>query len=334
MIGSGAGHTMGRRLGAFLLVLVSVLLVAAASGVAYQWIATRRDLQANPPPGVLVDVGGHRLHVWCTGAGAPAVLLEAGLGGTSADWGFVQPEVARFTRVCSYDRAGMGYSDPGPSPRTARRIGRELVQLLEHTGSSGPIVLVGASSGGFVARLLASERPALVAGVVLVDASHEDQEIRVPGIAPLVPVLATTGVLRLLGVSFGPPAEALAPGTRHLARATRFRTAAYRTTAEEMSAMKLSAAEVRASRRLLTQPMVVITAGLGSDTVWRRLQRDQVALSRLGCQVIADRSGHAVVTGQPQLIVESIRGLVERARGQRDDVLCGESRGSAGSRGE
>ena len=106
--------------------LCGLIVVTALTGATYQWLATRKDLAATPPPGHLVDIGGYRLHLWCTGDGAPAVILDTGLGGSSADWGFVQPDVARFTRVCSYDRAGMGYSDPGPSPRTARRIASEL----------------------------------------------------------------------------------------------------------------------------------------------------------------------------------------------------------------
>jgi hypothetical protein len=86
--------------------LGAFLIVAALSGATYQWLATRKDLASAPPPGRFIDVGGYRLHLWCMGAGAPTVILESGLGGTSAGWGFVQPEVARFTRVCSYDRAG------------------------------------------------------------------------------------------------------------------------------------------------------------------------------------------------------------------------------------
>src|SRR5438034_3856902 len=152
-------------------VLGAFLIVAALSGATYQWIATRKELAATPPPGRLVDIGGYRLHLWCTGDGAPAVILDTGLGGSSADWGFVQPGVAAFTRVCSYDRAGMGYSDPGPSPRTARRIALELGQLLDRGGVDGPLVLVGASLGGFTVRVFASERPERVVGLVLVDAS-------------------------------------------------------------------------------------------------------------------------------------------------------------------
>ena len=155
-------------------VLGALLIVAALSGATYQWLATRRDLAATPPPGHLVDIGGYRLHLWCTGDGAPAVILDTGLGGSSAGWGFVQPDVARFTRVCSYDRAGMGYSDPGPSPRTARRIANELAELLGRSGIAGPVVLVGASIAGFDVRVFASDYPDRAAGLVLVDASHED----------------------------------------------------------------------------------------------------------------------------------------------------------------
>src|SRR5688500_6171816 len=98
------------------------LAVAVLAGATYQRVATRRELATTPPPGRLVDVGGHKLHIWCIGSGTPTVVLENGLGGMSAEWGFVQPEAAQFTRVCSYDRAGLGYSDSGPSPRTARRL--------------------------------------------------------------------------------------------------------------------------------------------------------------------------------------------------------------------
>jgi pimeloyl-ACP methyl ester carboxylesterase len=303
--------------------LSSLLIVAAIAGATYQWAATRSDLAATPPPGRLVDVGGHRLHIWCTGSGTPSVILETGLGGSSADWGFVQPEVAGFTRVCSYDRAGMGYSDPGPSPRTTRRIAHELAQLLDRGGVSGPVILVGASIGGLTARVFASEHAERVAGLVLVDASHEDQKEDVPQIAPFVPFLSSVGILRLLGVSFGLPPASLAPSVRGFARATAFRAAGQRAAVDEIMHLQESAAEVRATRRKLTVPVVVVTGGRGADAVWRDLQRDQVGLSQRGCQVIADQSGHAVAVGQPQVVVDAIRATVDAARGRRDGTLCG-----------
>src|SRR5512142_814280 len=175
-------------------VLGAFLIIAALSGATYERLAARNELAATPPPGHLVDIGGYRLHLWCTGDGAPAVILDAGLGGTSAGWGFVQPDVARFTRVCSYDRAGMGYSDSGPSPRTARRIANELAALLARSGIAGPVVLVGESIAGFNVRMFASGHPEHAAGLVLVDASHEDDIHDVPRMARFVPLLSTIGV--------------------------------------------------------------------------------------------------------------------------------------------
>ena len=302
-------------------VLGAFLVVAALSGATYQWLATRKELAATPPPGHLVDIGGHRLHLWCTGDGTPAVILDTGLGGSSADWGFVQPDVARFTRVCSYDRAGAGYSDPGPSPRTARRIASELAELLARSGIDGPVVLVGASIAGFDVRVFASDYPQRAAGLVLVDASHEDQAHEVPWMARFVPLLSTTGVLRLFGVSFGQRLELLAPSVRQFAQATSFRAAGYQAAADEIIHVRESASEVRSSRRKLTIPVLVITGGRRADEDWRELQRDQASLSERGCLTIAQESGHVVAIDQPGVVVDAIRTVVEAARGH-DVPFC------------
>ncbi|HET7737225.1 MAG TPA: alpha/beta hydrolase, partial [Tepidiformaceae bacterium] len=248
---------------------------------------------------------------------------ESGLGGSFAVWGFVQPEVARFTRVCSYDRAGLGYSDPGPSPRTAGRIARELRDLLDRSGLADPLVLVGASSGGFSMRLFATEHPGRVAGLVLVDAAHEDQHHEVPPIARFVPVLASIGAFRVLGISFDMSPDSLAPHVRVYAAATQFRAAVYKAAASEISSIQRSADEVRAGRRPLPHPVVVITGGRNADDTWRGLQRDQVKLSPRGCQIVAEDSGHVVPLDQPQVIVEAIRALVVAAREGRDAPACG-----------
>jgi pimeloyl-ACP methyl ester carboxylesterase len=256
------------------------------------------------------------------GAGAPTVILETGLGGSSVDWGFVQPDVARFVQVCSYDRAGIGFSEPGPAPRTARRMARELGELIDRSAIGTPAVLVGASIGGYTARVFASEQPQRVAGLVLVDASHEDQQHDIPRIARFVPVLSSLGIFRLLGVAFGLPVDSLAPEVRPFARATRFRASGYQAAADEILNVMESAAEVRATRRKLPMPVVVVSAGIGADATWQALQRDQVRLSDRGCQVIARQSGHAIPLGQPQIVVDAIRATVNAARGA-DGALCG-----------
>jgi pimeloyl-ACP methyl ester carboxylesterase len=128
----------------------------------------------------MVDVGGYRLHLYCTGEGSPTVILEAGGGNPWLSWYQVQPQVAQFTRVCSYDRAGLGWSDPSPKPRTTKVIADELHTLLHNAGITAPFVLVGHSLGGLDARMFASQYPSEAVGMVLVDSSHPDQDDRFP----------------------------------------------------------------------------------------------------------------------------------------------------------
>lgn len=122
-----------------------------------------------PPPGRLIDLGTHRLHLRCEGDGTPAVVFEAALGASSLSWILVQPAVARVTRACSYDRAGFGWSEPGPPPRTAGRLAAELYALLDRAGVPGPYILVGHSFGGLVARLFAARHADEVAGMILIE---------------------------------------------------------------------------------------------------------------------------------------------------------------------
>jgi pimeloyl-ACP methyl ester carboxylesterase len=136
-------------------------------------------------------------------------------------------------------------------------------------------------------------------------------------------LLSSIGALRLLGVSFGPRPESLPPPVQGYARATAFRGAAYRAAADEIIHMNDSANEVRAARRTLTRPVVVLTGARGADAAWQDLQRDQVGLSQRGCQIIAEQSGHVIPFDQPQVIVAAIRAMVDMARGRPDLPLCG-----------
>jgi pimeloyl-ACP methyl ester carboxylesterase len=134
---------------------------------------------ATPPiPGKLVDLGGHELHVNCTGKGEPTVIVESGLGDFSFDWNLVQGRIATFTRICTYDRAGYAWSDPGPKPRTFEQLNLELHDALVTLGEHRPFLLVGHSFGGAVARNFALNYPKDVVGMVFVDAAHEG--LRVP----------------------------------------------------------------------------------------------------------------------------------------------------------
>ena len=166
-----------------------------------------------PPPGRVIDVGGWRLHLDCAGeprAGQPTVILEAGIGDFSVEWSLVQPKVSRFARVCSYDRAGNGWSDIGPHPRTFRQIVYELHTLLAAAGENPPYVLVGHSYGGWLVRMFQATYPNQVAGMVLVDAGAEDplrltREGKVVRSSSLVtgraiPEVKTSGPLRVTDI--------------------------------------------------------------------------------------------------------------------------------------
>src|SRR6266508_2309430 len=146
--------------------LLGLLLI----GYIYEPIAEAADAKAYPPPGQLVDIGGYRLHINCTGTGSPTAVIEAGLGDWSTTWGgYVQPEVAKTTRVCTYDRAGMGWSEAGPLPRDAAQFAKALPTLLHTAHLPGPYPMVGHSLGGFGVRVFVHDYASEIAGVVLIE---------------------------------------------------------------------------------------------------------------------------------------------------------------------
>ena len=234
-----------RWTGKVLLWLVVALLVLAVVGAIYQAIATELDERAYPPPGKLVDVGGHSLHINCIGQGSPTVILEAANLGMSAHWIRVQQQVAQTTRVCAYDRAGLGWSERGPQPRDARQISSELHTLLAKAADTeGPYVLVGHSYGGLYTRMYAARYSEEVAGVVLVDSSHPEQFTRSPEeraiyeqtrrLGTVLPLLTRLGVIRLS--NYFPAHPDLPPHQRAQIEAFNSSTQQVATTVEEFRA--------------------------------------------------------------------------------------------------
>src|SRR5574339_399903 len=155
---------------------LALFLGLALVGYIYEPLAEAANARAYPAPGQLVDVGGYRLHISCSGSGSPTVVIVAGLGDWSTTWGgVVQPEVAKTTRVCTYDRAGLGWSDTSPLPSDAAQFAKELHTLLQNANVPGPYVMVGHSLGGFIVRVFAHDYASEVAGVVLVDSMNPKQ---------------------------------------------------------------------------------------------------------------------------------------------------------------
>lgn len=279
------------------------------------------------PPGRLVTIGTTRLHLHCRGpegGDEPTVLFESGLGGNGLEWSVVAEPLAARTRVCSYDRAGYGWSDPGGRDRRAGRLAGELARLLDAAGVNGPFVLVAHSFGGLVARLFVEER-ADVVGLVLLDSSHEEQFARLetPGGRPMVP----RGRQFVISQN-EPPASLPEDVRRKLAAFNRMRKT-YAATHGEMAGFLESTAEVRRARarRGAPYPVPVTVVRRGRDlyagkrtgaaktAAWIELQEDLATLGSPGRLVVAEGSGHHVHADAPELVVAEIGRLLDAAAG-------------------
>ncbi|MEV7005386.1 alpha/beta hydrolase [Streptosporangium sp. NPDC051022] len=312
---------MWRALLRIVAVGAALLVLAAGAGFAYETSAGRGDAARHPAPGRLIDVGGHRLHLYCTGGGAPTVVLEAGLAESSASWEVIQRRLSARNRVCSYDRAGYAWSEEGPSPRTAERTAGELHALLAASGEAGPYVLVAHSYGGNTARLFADRWRSLTAGLVLIDVTDETAVTALRISRPLLGLqftvnrfVARLGLLRLWTGAFLPPeatAEARAAAT------VVYGSASMAAARAEAWASVDSAAQVGATVRPGAWgdlPVTVICAA-GQPEADTEHARRVAALSSRGRLVVAATTEHYVQNAQPDLVLDEI-GRVAAARGR------------------
>ncbi len=318
---------MLRGIGRGLAALVGLIVVLALAGASYEAIAAAGDARRYPPPGQLIDVGGYGLHIQCVGAGSPTVVLDAGLGGSSLDWNLVQSELGSTTRVCAYDRAGMGWSDPSPQPRTPRQIADELHTLLTNAGIAGPYVLVGHSLAGKNVRLFTIAHPDQVAGMVLVDARSEyvDANTSPAEVQAFQQALAaqarqyrvarSLGLVRLIGASqWGAPAMPRATRTEGVLLKTSQRGVAA-TTAEGLE-RAADDVQLQAAPSLGDRPLIVLASeqNMTATPYWVEAQRQQAALSTNGRLIVAAGSGHDIHWEQPPLVIDAVRQVIEDVR--------------------
>src|SRR5215210_6971434 len=306
---------------------VAGLLTLAVIGAIYQAVATQIDQRTYSPPGEMVDVNGHLMHINCVGEGGPTVILEAANFGMSAHWVRVQQQLAKSTRVCAYDRAGMGWSESGPEPRDARQISSELHTLLGGADTEGPYVLVGHSYGGLYAQMYAARYPNQVAGVVLVDSSHPEQFTRseegramyeqTRRMGAFVPWLTRLGVIRL--TDFYPAHPDLPAQQRAQIEAFNSSTQQVATTAEEFSATPETNAQVRSAQSLGDKPLAAISAGQQSPD-WLEMQDELAALSPNSIHRVVDGATHESLLydkGDSQVTSAAIEQVVKAARADR-----------------
>jgi pimeloyl-ACP methyl ester carboxylesterase len=314
--------------------LAITLLALMLLALLYQWIGTAIDARRYPPPGQLVDVGGHAMHIHCMGEGSPTVVLDTLSGGVSAYWAWVQPDIVRTTRVCVYDRAGRAWSSATPSVHVDQGV-EKLHSLLTNAGEQGPYVLVGHSIGGLYALLFAHTYPQETAGVVLIDSSHPDQHSRYPeliesdkaalGMMQMATWAARLGVARLyfdLGgkLDMGDlPPQAFAEASAWGSRADHFQSI--------VEEIQLAEANFDYAHTTLGDLGALPLAVVSADTVttangdmfakWSDLQADLVTLSTHSVHISVPDSNHtslvfhpdhAVVTAQAILdVVDTVR---------------------------
>jgi pimeloyl-ACP methyl ester carboxylesterase len=311
-------------------VVIGVVALAATTMlglVAYGAIAEGLFFRRHPPPGRLLDVGGHRLHIQCAGTGTPAVIFESALGGSSADWYAVQPEVARFTRACAYDRAGAGWSEEAPLPRDPVRTANELHTLLGNAGVAPPYVLVGHSYGGYVVRVFAHRFPGEMAGLVLVDIATPEMFQRAPAIHSQMAQMARDcrwdrlravfAISRLRGNSMTYVPPAIRPITDGFFLSRKFQDDSC---GEVQAMLGEGQQQVREAGSFGALPLAIVTAGkreyLDEDSwrTWQEIQRGLTALSTRSTQTFANQSSHHVPFGEPHVVAAAVRGIVDETR--------------------
>ncbi len=328
--------TLGRRLRRLALWSAGFVFVLIVAGIIYQAVASTIDSRRYPPPGQLIDVGGHRLHYHTTGEGPIPVILEAGGGGWSLHWSRVQPEVAKFAQVLAYDRAGMGWSEPSGTPRTSHQIAEELHSLLHAASIPGPYALVGHSAGGYYVRMFAHLYPEEVAGLVLVDPSNEERtlslteqqrhDIAARGLRQGYwrSALAYVGFVRLY-VACAPP-ESLSHDSANLTENERLielalaqRPTHLLANAQEGAGNLESAEQMRDAGNLKDLPLRLLTAERddpNSPGMESRLHMHErlTHLSSRGRHVTVPQSGHFIHLDQPEAVVQAIREVLDEAR--------------------
>ncbi len=313
--------------------LLTLFLLLGTAGFLYENISESRDRRFHPMPGQRVDVGGYKMHIHCAGQGTPVVILDSGLGDSFISWRKMQPEIAKFTRVCSYDRAGLGYSDSTPRSRTSKDFAGELHTLLrnaarQRAGISPPYIFVGHSMAGFDVRIYASLYRNEVAGIVLVDASHPEQQERLPAAVndldagwvrdqEFLEFTMPVGLPRFLGFCSGDAAV----------RAAECNFRSTREAVAELKSISESAAQAAATGSLADLPLVVLSQDpdtpqpdLPEDVekptsdAWQQMQQELADLSTRGRRVVVKKSGHYIQLDRPEAVIEAVRQVVDQAR--------------------
>jgi pimeloyl-ACP methyl ester carboxylesterase len=318
----GVHRRLRSRTGRWLLYPVIAVLGLAAIGGGYQTVREATDARAYPMPGRLIDVGGHRLHLNCTGTGSPTVVLEPGGGEMSANLGWITPAVAQDTRVCVYDRAGRGWSEPASTPQDGLQIATDLHTLLHHGGVPGPYVLAGHSFGGLYVLTFADRYPDEVTGLVLVDSTAPKPAATTatpsPGatgsydalgrVSALASISAPLGLTRLYGqLATGD----LPPRSAGEVRASIATASNLRSTIDEYVQASSSVHQAAALTDFGAKPLVVLTAGTGHDAAEIAVQNRLAALSTNSAHRTIAGASHEGLIGEKKYAAATTQTILD-----------------------
>ena len=305
-----------------LLYPVIAVLALASIGGGYETVREAADATAYPTPGQLIDVGGHRLHLHCTGSGTPTVVLQPGGGEMSSNLGWIAPAVARDTRVCVYDRAGRGWSEPAGTPQDGAQIATDLHMLLQRGHVPGPYVLAGHSFGGLYVLTFAARYPDEVAGMVLVDSTAPASAAKpgnaTPGdgdsydvmsrVSALASASARLGLGRLYGqFAFG----SLPPRSRDEVRASTATASNVRSTIDEFVQANASMEQAASLGDFADKPLVVLTAGSGHDAAWAAAQNHLATLSTNSVHRVIDGATHEALIAEQEPAAATTQAILD-----------------------
>lgn len=294
--------------------LILLIFFLSVIGAIYESILRAQTENQLDPVGKLIDVGGHQLHYVKQGTGTASVIFEAGLdpGGRSA-WFRVQDKISDYATTLSYDRAGLMWSERGDNPKTAQAMAEELHALLEKTNTKPPYILVGHSFAGLILRSFIHQYPDEVSAIILVDASHPEQNKRAGqkmGRTPLwlVDYANSVGLFRLLPKHVYPNTNQDDAINRY-ANSLLFKSV--RASIEETNAFESIAEEISSINSFGDIPLTVITANKEGDQLWNELQKELLDLSKNSQQITVSDSGHYIQLEKPNIVIDAIKEALE-----------------------
>ena len=320
-----------KRTGQIIVYLIGAITILLISGVIFQQVSLMQDARNYPPPGDLIDAGGHRLHLHCIGEGEPTLIVDTGAADWSLSWLELQDDLSELTRSCIYDRAGLGWSEAGEAPRTSDVLVSELHTLLENAGIETPFIYLGHSLGGYNARIYHEQYPDDLAGIILLESAHPEQWTQLPpevealideqvGLLNNMSLLSNLGIVRLIL-----PEQSYLPDESHGIYRSHMANGRHMTASALELGGGIDSAALVPDSSLGDLPLVVVTAGKSFDAfrtfsddlpfeeaeaTWQALQVELAALSTNSVHLISPDAHHNINFTDPAIVIEAVEAML------------------------